>query len=108
MQNSQGVLQNMLVNNTKTCNQVFDYLINFVILSFITYMFQNLKYVKNFFTYLNEKFFTCNNYEIIIEANSVVSNTNSINKSNKISYSKVFQAIIYYIKDSNFVKITRN
>ena len=99
MQNSQGVLQNMLVNNTKTGNQVLDYLLNFVILSFITYMFQNLKYVKKNFTYLYEKFFTCNNYEIIIEANSVVSNINSVTKTNKINYSKVFQAIIYYIKE---------
>jgi hypothetical protein len=44
---AQNLLQNMLVNNTKTGNQLLDYFLNFALLSFITYMFQNIKFVKN-------------------------------------------------------------
>ena len=106
---AQNLLQNMLVNNTKTGNQLLDYFLNFALLSFITYMFQNIKFVKNFFIYLYEKIFTnSDNYEIIIEAQNVIHDKYGL-KTNKLIYSINFQAIIYYIKElkSNDIYIKR-
>ena len=99
MYNSINILSSMLVNNTKTGNQIIDYIFNILILSSITYLFKNIVYIKKyiliFFTYFN---FNKANVEIIIDAQSIVYDRNGV-KANRILYSKIFKSIIYYIKE---------
>lgn len=99
MENPFYLLKNMTINLSKTGIYIFDYIINIFLLSFITYIFQNKEYIKKYILKWNEKFFFKKNYvEIIIEAqNNVIDKGNM--KINKLNYSKIFQAVIYYIKE---------
>jgi hypothetical protein len=99
MNNPKNILTSMLVNNTKTGNQIIDYMLSLLILSFITYFFQNLKFLKKHILMLRSYFdFKYNNVELIIEAHSVNYDRSGI-KTTKFNYSEIFQAIIYYIKE---------
>jgi hypothetical protein len=99
MNTSKNILTTMLVNNTKTGNQIFDYLISFSILSCITYIFQNLTYFKKYILILYYYFKNSNiNAELIIDAQNITYDRNGI-KTNKLLYSKIFQAVTYFIKE---------
>ena len=101
MNNSKNILTSMLVNNTKTGNQIIDYIISFIILSSITYIFQNLKYCQKYFLILYDYIKNNNiNAELIIDAQNVTYDRNGV-KTNKLLYSKIFQAVTYYIKELN-------
>jgi ATP-dependent Zn protease len=99
MNNSKNILTSMLVNNTRTGNQIIDYLISFFILSSITYVFQNIKYFKKniliLYSYIKNN---DNKSELIIDAQNVTYDRNGT-KLNKLLYSKIFQAVTYYIKE---------
>lgn len=99
MNNSKNIFTSMLVNNTKTGNQIIDYLINFLILSTVTYIFQNIKYILKYIFILYSYIKNNNiNSELIIDAQNVTYDRNGT-KINKLLYSKIFQAITYYIKE---------
>ena len=90
------LFQNTLINITKTGNFFLDYIINFIILSFMTYLFKNIDMLKKiaYRLFLN----TCReNGQIIIETKNTSYERGGI-KYNKIEYPKKFQAITYYIK----------
>ena len=99
MENPFYLLKNMIINISKTGIPIFDYIINFLLLSFITYIFQNKEYIKKYILKLTDYFFYKSKYvEIIIEAQNNVIDRGNI-KINKLNYSKIFQAITYYIKE---------
>ena len=99
MENPFYLLKNMIINLFKTGIPVFDYIINFFLLSFITYIFQNKIYIKKSILKLNDYIFVKNNYvEILIEAQCNIIDKGNF-KINKLNYSKIFQAITYYIKE---------
>ena len=99
MENPFYLLKNMIINISKTGIPMLDYIINFFLLSFITFIFQNREYIKKYFLKLNNYFFYKSKYvEIIIEAQNNVIDKGNI-KINKLNYSKIFQAITYYIKE---------
>ena len=99
MNNSRNILTSMLVNNTKTGNQIVDYIISFFILSSLTYVFQNIKYFKKYILILYSYIINNNiKSELIIDAQNVTYDRNGL-KINKLLYSKIFQAITYYIKE---------
>ena len=93
------ILKNMLITNTKTGNIIFDYVINFIILSLMTFSINNYRYLKNFFLEKIKKMFISKKYvELIIEAQNITYYDRAGLKSNKLFYSKTFQAITYFIK----------
>jgi hypothetical protein len=101
MENSKYAIQNSIMNKMKTGNIIFDYLLNFLIISLITYLFQNLRYLKKHIIDLYEYLFKTKNYvEINIDAQNIYTDRAGV-KQSKLHYSKVFQAIVYYIKEMN-------
>jgi len=93
MNNAKNLFQNMIINHTKTGNYLFDYILNFSILSFISYFCDNLKFINLDFSLFNVNKFS----EIIIESKENINN-NDKNSIKRMIYSKNFKAIIYYIK----------
>jgi hypothetical protein len=101
MENSKYAIQSSIMNKMKTGNIIFDYLLNFLILSLITYTFHNLRHLKKKIVHLYEFLFKNKNYvEINIDAQTVHADRGGLRQS-KLHYSKVFQAIVYYIKELN-------
>jgi hypothetical protein len=98
MNYSGNILSTMIVNNTKTGNPIIDYLISFIVLSLATYIFQNVRLVKQYILKIYNFFIINNNVEIIIDAQNVSYDRGGI-KSTKLLYSKIFQAITFYIKE---------
>jgi hypothetical protein len=94
-------LKNMLLNSTKTGNYIIDYFINIIILSSITYFFQNLKLNTNNIINIIKSLFKSEYYvEIVIDTKSMLFDRGGI-KMNRLYYSKNFQALTYYIKELN-------
>lgn len=87
----------MIIHNTNTGNIIYDYIINFISIGFITYLINNyeliFKYLNKIYSLLYNKY----HVEINLEAN-----TSSIDKGdvkiNKLGYSKLFKCVTYYIK----------
>ena len=104
MNNPSNILTNMLINNTRTGNQIYDYFINFIILSSITYFFQHLQEFNSYLFLIYEYFNKINNFEIIMEAESVIYDRAGI-KTNTMRYSKFFKSVTYYIKKLNSEEI---
>ena len=94
------LLQNMLINEKKTGNQFYDYIINFIILSLIAYLFQNINVYKNKIIHLSKLIFKQYEVQILIEATNVKYDRNGV-KMSKLIYSNTFQAIVFYIKELN-------
>ena len=90
------LFQNTLISITKTGNFFLDYIINFIILSLMTYLLKNIDIFKKT---LYKLFLNTNkdNVRIIIETKNASYERGGI-KYNKIDYPKKFQAITYYIK----------
>lgn len=101
MENSKYAIQNIIMNKIKTGNIIFDYLFNFLVLSLLTFSFHNLRYLKKKLIHLYEHLFKSKNYvEINIDAQNIFTDRGGM-KQNKLHYSKVFQSIIYYVKELN-------
>jgi chaperone BCS1 len=98
MKSSRYILNGMLMSNINTNNQIIDYILNFVVLTLITYIFQNISYIHeniyNIIDYLQKK----NYVEIIIESSFVTYDRNGI-KTSKMQYSDAFKSICFYIKN---------
>jgi len=91
----------MLISNTNTGNYIIDYFINIIILSSITYFFQNLKLNINTIINTIKNLFKHTYYvEIIIDTKAVLYDRAGI-KTSKLFYSKNFQALSYHIKELN-------
>jgi len=92
---------NMLFSNTQTGNPIMDYIISTLILSLLTYIYQNFKHIKKYLMILYDYIWSNNiSCELIIEAQNVIYNRSGIT-TNKLRYSIVFQAIAYFIKILN-------
>ena len=101
MNNSKNMFMNMLFSNTQTGNPIMDYIISTLILSLLTYIYQNFKHIKKYLMILYDYIWSNNiSCELIIEAQNVIYNRSGIT-TNKLRYSIVFQAIAYYIKILN-------
>ena len=97
---SLNVLQNMLITNTRTGNTILDYLINFIILSCITFSFQHSKIIKKKIEKFIKSFYTKKYAKIYLEAQSHIYERFHMKKS-IIQYSNAFLAVSYYIKKIN-------
>ena len=104
MENPKNILQNMMINQTKTGNVIFDYFLNFVLLSFITFFLQNFRYLNKYLIITYNYFLKKNYVEVIINAESRHTDKNGF-KSNYIYYTELFKAICYHIKNNNIVNI---
>ena len=68
-----NVLQNMMINISKTVNPIYDYILSFLCLTFIAYISKNVSNIKTFFLNIIKRLFILNNYvEIIIEAENII------------------------------------
>jgi hypothetical protein len=100
MDNSKHIFQNMMIHETKTGNVIFDYFLNFVLLSFITYFLQNFRYVSKYIVNVYNYFLKKKYVEVIISAESRHTDKNGF-KSNFIYYTELFKAICFHIKNKN-------
>ena len=100
MYNLLNILNTMLINNLKTGNTVIDYILNIVSISFITFFFHNINYLKKYILQFFSMiiFLDDRKSEIIIDAHNLATERNGY-KTYKLSYSKNFQAIVYFIKE---------
>lgn len=92
MNNAKYLFQNFIINYTKTGNYLIDYILNFSLLSIISYFCDKIRFINIDFSLFNRSKYS----EIIIE-----SKENSNNDKNSIKrtyYTKNFKAIIFYIK----------
>lgn len=98
MKSSRYVLNNMLMSNINTNNPIIDYILNFFILTLITYIFQNISYltenIYKIIDYIRRKDYV----EIVIESSFVTYDRNGI-KTSKMQYSEAFKSICFYIKN---------
>jgi len=96
---NKNILQNMLINSSKTGNPIFDSLLSFLCLTFIAYISKNIVIVKNFFLNIIKNLIISKNYvEIIIEAENIIHEKIGV-KLNKLYYSPNFKAVSFFIKE---------
>jgi hypothetical protein len=94
MFNNQFLLQNFIINYFKTGNYIIDYMLNFSILSFISYICDNFKLLNWDFSLFYPSIYS----NIIIESKEITHFEKNSIKISRMNYSKNFKAIIYYIK----------
>ena len=92
MNSAKYLFQNIILNYTKTGNYIIDYILNFSILSIISYICENIKYINIDFSIFNSNKYS----QIIIESRD--NSNNDKNTLKRMIYTKNFKAIIYYIK----------
>ena len=98
MLDKNNLFTGMIIRKTNTGNEILDYLISIILISIITFIYQNNLRLRNYIIYYINYFFYSNNYsEIIIDAQTILYDRNGM-KTNKLLYSKIFQAITFYIK----------
>jgi hypothetical protein len=90
----------MLVTYTRTGNSIIDYMINFILLSLITFAFQNSNKIKIYFKNILKFLFIKRYADINLEAQSYIYERFHTKKT-IIQYSYTFQAIVAYIKKIN-------
>ena len=88
----------MVIRHTDTGNILYDYIINFICISFLTLFVNNYRFILLYINHYFNTFYTNNYIEIIIESHNTVVERAGI-KINKLIYSKYFQAITYSIKE---------
>jgi hypothetical protein len=92
MNNAKYLFQNFIINYTKTGNYLIDYILNFSLLSIISYFCDNIRFINIDFSLFNRSKYS----EIIIESKE--NYTNDKNTIKRTIYTKNFKAIIFYIK----------
>jgi len=100
MDNPKNIFQNMIIHKTKTGNVIFDYFLNFALLSFITYFLQNFRYVSKYVLFVYNYFFKKKYVEVIIDAISRPTDKNGF-KSSFIYYTELFKSICFHVKNKN-------
>lgn len=99
MLDKHNLFTGMIIRKTNTGNEILDYLISIILIYIITYIYQNNLRLRNYIIYYINYFLYSSNYsEIIIDAQTILYDRNGM-KTNKLLYSKIFQAITFYIKN---------
>ena len=91
---SNNMFTNMIMNNTHTGNIYLDYILSYAIIFLLTFIINNLKFLKTFISsYLKYLFFNKKRVEINIVAHNFQNG-----KSSKLDYSTYFKSVCYCIK----------
>jgi len=99
MNSPKYILQNMLISYVQTKNVVLNYILNFFLISLLTYIFQNtsifISFFINTFKFLMKKDYV----EIIIESSHGTKFEKDGLRTGKMIYSDAFKSVCFYIKN---------
>lgn len=91
---SHNIFTSTIIKHTHTGNIIFDYILNFIIITGLTLCMQKFKYIKtHIISYIKYIFFNKKRVEI-----NIVANNFTTGKTCRLEYSQYFRAVSYYIK----------
>jgi len=91
---SNNIFTSTIIKNIHTGNIIFDYILNFIIISGLTLCISRFKYIqKHVISYIKYIFFNRKRVEI-----NIVANNYTTGKTCRLEYSQYFRAVSYYIK----------